>query len=497
MDRSIGKFLLFPVFDGEFREALGQLGLDHVEFWLALADWEGGADQGLSSMLPALTENEVLRAQLLCRLDQALILADLVKASAHRVQAEIASDLGYGSAGCPAPRLKRKVDGEPAAASGPDGLVGGKPLGPGSGEVVASLQGAEDAERRKWGDRLRKISERAGAAAGVNDPRSTIRAHVRVWEKFEEWAAGQERSVYPPEANLVLRYALHLRDQGCGPAVIPAMRYGIAWICKRLVMKAPEDADQRLQALVDRVHGERGKELKEAVPMHPRLVVALELMVVRLAREEQTALALLAWWALILIYASLRFDDGVHVSPKSLQVTDEALFGVVWQTKVERRRGTRFAAPRCSLSDLDWVKVGWEVFQPFLSDREHKTLVLKYARRRKELALTMVRDVTAQLKDEWKPDPAHFIIEEEDAEVGAVPIEYIVRKSLPKSALDDAAFRCHILDPRVSQDVSICGRLKLEQAVSVGAIAPGLICAPCKARAERSSAAGSAPARGR
>lgn len=48
------------------------------------------------------------------------------------------------------------------------------------------------------------------------------------------------------------------------------------------------------------------------------------------------------WWVLCLIFASLRFDDGIHVKPRELHLADEGLFGVAWQTKVERKKvGTR------------------------------------------------------------------------------------------------------------------------------------------------------------
>ena len=597
MDRSIGRFLCLPVFDGEFREALARLQLDHVEFWLALADGDQGADDHLSGLLPALTEDDAVRGSILNRLELVNILAAMVKASAARISREIAADLGYGAADLAGPGAKRQRGGETALHGEIAPEVGRQPRGHGPTAAVASLQSAEEAERRRWGLRLQAICTRAGPAAGINDPRRcvglapaeverlrrmvfeagghrTIRQHVRCWEKFEDWAVGQGHSVYPPTAPVITRYALHLQDQGCGPAVIPAMRYGVSWVCKRLAMAVPEGADQQIQAISEQVYQARGRELKEASPVPPKLVMALEIMVETCAKVRKPALALLSWWALILIYASLRFDDGVHVAPLSLQITEDALYGVVWQTKVERkRRGTRFAAPRCSLSGIDWLKIGWELFAPFRTDRDFfiwdlktdvefteapvtytrglawlkhilmkgvsqlavagkagvneaaelkaavrpvtwhsmrvtflseavkasvddkvvglqanwkdpKQLVLKYARQRKELSVAMVKKVAAQLRDRWTPDPAEFLVEEEDAEVGDVhPVEYIVRKSLPKTAADDSAFRCHVLDPKVSTEVSICGRLKMEQAMSVGAIAPGIVCAFCKARA--------------
>ena len=43
-----------------------------------------------------------------------------------------------------------------------------------------------------------------------------------------------------------------------------------------------------------------------------------------------------------MIFGSLRFDDACHVDPTKLELTQEALFGLVWQTKTERkRRGTK------------------------------------------------------------------------------------------------------------------------------------------------------------
>ena len=73
-----------------------------------------------------------------------------------------------------------------------------------------------------------------------------------------------------------------------------------------------------------------------------------------------------AIWILILIYGSLRFDDGKHVSPSSLTLERDALYGLIWQTKVERKRkGTRFAVPKCSVSGADWFSIGWDGFSAF------------------------------------------------------------------------------------------------------------------------------------
>lgn len=302
------------------------------------------------------------------------------------MQREIAADLGYGSAEQFRAGVKRdaSVLEGPAQAHPPQFK---KPRGPGPQAQVSSLQSQEEAERQKWGIRLQQICDRAGDAAKVNDPNKyhgmsaqdaarlkamvfeggghrTIRQHVRAWEKFEEWCVAKQLSPYPPITMQVMRYALALKDDGCGPAVIPSFKHSVGWICKRLVMTMPNLADPHL--LSDKVYAERGRELKEAIAGLMKLVMALEIYLEDLSRSNKISSTIFIWWVLILIYSSLRFDDGVHVSPTSLEMGEDALLRLVWQTEVERKRkGARFAVPMCSLSDLNWLDIGWKAFQPF------------------------------------------------------------------------------------------------------------------------------------
>ena len=92
------------------------------------------------------------------------------------------------------------------------------------------------------------------------------------------------------------------------------------------------------------------EETKEAIAIPVPLVQALDLFVVEMARSSNAVMAFFSWWILIMIYASMRFDDATHVAPTSLEFTEEALLGVVWQTNVERRRrGAKFAAANAPL----------------------------------------------------------------------------------------------------------------------------------------------------
>ena len=597
MDRSIYRFLCLPIFDEGFRSVLVELNLDKIEMWLALSDSSHGtADHKLSEILPALTKKQEVADKILQRLDMVNILASIISRSTEKIQQEIATDLGYGSAEPPRAGVKRSSADAPIAAPAPKAL-GAKPAGLGPVEEVTSLQSVELSERRKWGARLSAISTKAGAAAGINDQSRctglmpeeaarlktmsfeaggfrTIRQNVRYWEKFDEWAAAHGLRVYLPTIVAVMRYSLYLKDQGCGPSILPAFKYAVGWVCKRLVMPLPNLADPQLKAVIDEVYSLRGKELKEAVPVPSKLVMALEIYLDFLINAKKDAAAIFIRWTLILIFSSLRFDDGVHVAPTSLQLTEDALLGLVWQTKVERKkRGTRFAVPVCSISGRDWLEKGWKLFQPYMSDRDFfiwelqdekkfapapvtysrslawlkhflllalgecvrndkialnevpdleqavqaitwhsmrvtmlaeavkanvddkiaglqanwkdpSQLVLKYARQRKELSVAMVKDMASKLRDQWVPDPDLFAVEEEDAEV-TEPIvqEFIVKSSIPERALLSSDFRCHIFDRKVFEDKSICGKLRMQDAVSVGSQAPGMICQLCQNKA--------------
>ena len=73
-----------------------------------------------------------------------------------------------------------------------------------------------------------------------------------------------------------------------------------------------------------------------------------------------------------MVFASLRFDDAIHVKPHELILTDEGLFGVAWQTKVERkRRGTKFVVLHVGFADSGWLLAGWSIFQLESFDRDY------------------------------------------------------------------------------------------------------------------------------
>ena len=246
-------------------------------------------------------------------------------------------------------------------------------------------------EKRKWINRLEAIAAEAGVHARFNDPEAvddvlspeervklkklvlavgafrTISTHVRHYERFTTWAKAQSHSLYPLSQSLVSKYALYLDERECGPTVIPSARAAISWVCSRLSIDPPCLDGLDIKAIELKVVEARAKEVKEAVPLPMKLVLLLELFF-HSSVAEAPRKAVFIGWILCLIFASLRFNDGVHVKPSSLEVVNDVLYGLCWQTKVERkRRGTKFAVAPVGLIPHEFLADDGIAFEPWLT----------------------------------------------------------------------------------------------------------------------------------
>ena len=238
---------------------------------------------------------------------------------------------------------------------------------------------AEILAKAKWIARLEKLAHAAGAHSGFFAVQSaeevqntlseaerdklrkavlaqgafrTLGVHVRHFERFYQWALDNKLVFWPLNIEVMLKYFLFLDGRGCGPTVMPSARTAVKWVASRLQLQVPDLDDPRVLALEKQAIEARGKELKEAVPFPLLLVYLLELFVTR-NHSQQPVASWFIGWILCMIFASLRFDDALHVRPDSLEFTGGVLFGVCWQTKVDRkRRGSRFAVPQIGLSPV-------------------------------------------------------------------------------------------------------------------------------------------------
>ena len=262
-------------------------------------------------------------------------------------------------------------------------------------EVTSTpLLDQENAARRKWAAKLEDIGKRAGEFSKLlidttnseglsaaetarlrqlvlssGAPR-TMAAHISAWERFEDWLASEQLAVFPLTHDKILKYALALDQKECGPSVLPSFRTSVKWVTSKLAIECPDLAHPALLAVQAEIVKKRNTTLKEAVPIPIAAVACLELFVVD--PNEPDAARLFAWWWLCMVFASLRFDDALHVKPQELVLTDQGLFGIAWQTKVERRRrGTKFVVPHVGFKDSAWLETGWELLLLENPDRDY------------------------------------------------------------------------------------------------------------------------------
>ena len=253
------------------------------------------------------------------------------------------------------------------------------------------LRDAELLAKDKWIVRLERLALEAGPHAKINDNSvevavlssdesallrkfalakgafRTLAVHVRHFERFREWVISSNLQLYPLDLQVLLKYALWLYHRGCGPTVLPSVRAAVSWVARRLRLVLPQLNDAAFAALEDSFISERAKELKEAVAYPMQLVCFMELFAMTRYSDFPIPCLVLGW-VLCMVYASLRFDDAVHVRTDSLHFQDEILCGLCWQTKVERkRRGTKFAVASVGVLSLEEVLVYAPHARPWLS----------------------------------------------------------------------------------------------------------------------------------
>lgn len=392
------KILALPVFDEAFAEAVLASPLADLAFVIAM---DVGSPAEFSSRVHELCEVfDRSVADVLVRdttkLEQFWSLAI---ASEKVFLQSTANQLGFGLC----ETRKASIENSPVAKLRKQAAIKAlvsRPMAPckkprqeKASESSTPLLDQENAEKVRWAGRLEAIGKRAGAEAKlltlddqsdelssgelaklrhlvlISGAPRTMSAHIRSFERFEQWTVVNLGALYPIGIDKVLKYCISLDQRECGPSVIPAFKTSLKWVASRLAIGIPDLDDRRLRALQESVVVNRAKTLKEAIPVPIEAVGALECLVC--SDECEDAARIFVWWLLCMIFASLRFDDAIHVRPQELIMKDEGLFGVAWQTKVDRRRaGTRFVVPAVGFRQEKWLETGWLLFQHHISDRD-------------------------------------------------------------------------------------------------------------------------------
>ena len=100
-------------------------------------------------------------------------------------------------------------------------------------------------------------------------------------------------------------------------------------------MALPSLEAAALKAQQKEIFDRRGKPLEKAIAYPIPLVSAIEKFAMR---NEFNEVEVFVWWIPRMIFASLRFDDAIHVKLRELEYKGQGIFRVSWQTKTERKR---------------------------------------------------------------------------------------------------------------------------------------------------------------
>ena len=247
---------------------------------------------------------------------------------------------------------------------------------------LPSLRKTEQDRKLQWITKIQSIRRRAGlepeahkaaAECGMSTYQydvlvlgrgawRTLRTHTSAWTKFEEWA--HDERPFPFSMRRFRAFCAEKAKEGCGVSFIPAARAAAAWMGKRIGMEVPEIDDDLVKALQDQVVEQRGREIREAVPVPFGAIAALELALHEWDNAGRHTDVVVAWWVLCMVWSSMRFDDALHIRPDTLQMGPCALTCRAWQTKVDRkRRGTCFAVCDVAVAAPGWLSRGFETYK--------------------------------------------------------------------------------------------------------------------------------------
>ena len=393
------KILSLPVFDRTFAEAIAQSPLVNPTFVIALGAESAGEFTSIVSRICESFDTTV--SDVLCRetdkLEQfwSLIIASeklFLEASTQQLGFGLCETRARSEGNLPYDELRKEalIKALVSKPTAPNKRLKPDPVQPSS----TPLLDKENADKARWAARLEAIGKRAGAAAKLlsledqsedlseddltklkrmvllsGAPR-TMAVHVRAFERYEIWASIHSLDPHPVHIDKILKYALTLDQRECGPSVLPAFKTSLKWVAARLAIDLPDLDDRRLRALQESVIAKRAKTLKEALPIPIEVVGLLEVFVCDISKPE--ASRLFVWWILCMVFASLRFDDAIHVRPCELVMQEEGLFGVAWQTKVDRKRvGTKFVVPAVGFRSKEWLHTGWCILEKTDLDRDY------------------------------------------------------------------------------------------------------------------------------
>jgi len=352
------------------------------------ADEHAGMVDALLWLISLAAPEAASRRRRFANLDAGEIIQGVLEGSAakaarvalDRVEAEArGADASWRPAMRPA-RFRLRTDARLASASGP-----------------AARAEAESAERDKWKAELVSLIREAGgpvveatrhsaapelalgAAAGGRRAR-TLCKRVGAWRRIRAWCLDLYSVPFPRTVLHLIEYTQARADEPCGLSVLQGVAAGFSFMetcCgyprgERLVDTPLYDA--YVKELMASYSGDGVRMPKQA----PRYPLAIVLALEREVMDPEVAVCYRchAWWHLLAVWASLRFDDHRGLPPAAVQFTVRGMEAILERTKTTGPGKRISALPMvvsygAYLRQPGWLQTGWLLWQgaaPFVRD---------------------------------------------------------------------------------------------------------------------------------
>ena len=197
---------------------------------------------------------------------------------------------------------------------------------------------------------------------------STVRRYLASWERFREWADALGKPGQRPNSVTLVDYMYAREEEGMGASIPLAVSTAVAWFEK--TAGTPEDEMLMNQQFPQLVMKELTRKLEMKAPpvrRAPRwlgcFIAPMETLVVDSAVSFDVRVC--AWFKLIKMWASMRFDDAAHLKTSEIRFYDGQLIRMMHQSKTTGagkrvRELPIYIAKEAYVVHEDWLAVGFD-----------------------------------------------------------------------------------------------------------------------------------------
>ena len=190
---------------------------------------------------------------------------------------------------------------------------------------------------------------------------STREKYVRTFEKFEEWALGNDRVPYAPAEVDVEGYVRKKIMEGCGVSVPTSICQAIWHFCG--LFGWPDCTDSETLKVSMRTHQDaHERPIKKAAAYSPLICAGLEDVVCDIKEAKHCRFR--AWVERLRIGGSMRWDDAQCTPTWSVTLIEHGVYSRPENTKTTRPMdGVSWVASAEHFRRSDWLKTGWDLAQ--------------------------------------------------------------------------------------------------------------------------------------